>query len=236
MKQRIILLSILFTFSIMSFASHKVYVIHGFGGFRLQMSKINNSLLKEGYLTENYSYHSFSKDIDSVAKELYTKIKAEKIDTVSFVTHSMGALVVRSLYKNIVSKTEFPIIFRIVMVAPPNKGTEVANIYSCKLTRFFFGPNVDKLKTGDNCFAKSLPIPDCEVGIIAGMKGKKPWYNPSLKDDNDGNVSLNLTALGIEKDAVTIHSTHNLMTIQTKVCKLIVSFMKNGAFDKEFLF
>ena len=111
-----------------------------------------------------------------------------------------------------------------------------ANIYSCKLTRFFFGPNVDKLKTGDNCFAKSLPIPDCEVCILAGMKGKKPWYNPSLKDDNDGNVSLNLTTLGIEKDAVEIHSTHNLMTIQTKVCKLIVSFINKGKFNSEYIF
>ena len=76
MRQRIIHLSILFTFSIMSFASHKVYVIHGFGGFKLQMSKINNCLLKEGYATKNYSYHSLSKDIDSVAKELFIKIKA----------------------------------------------------------------------------------------------------------------------------------------------------------------
>ena len=236
MKQRIVHLSILFTFSIMSFASHKVYVIHGFGGIKLQMSKINNSLLKEGYLTENYSYHSFTTDIDSVAKELYIKIKAEKFDSVSFVTHSMGALIVRSLYKNIVSKAEFPFIYRIVMLAPPNKGTEVANIYSCKLTRFFFGPNVEKLKTGDNCFAKSLPVPDCEVGIIAGMKGKKPWYNPSLKDDNDGNVSLNLTTLGNEKDAVAIHSTHNLMTFQTKVCKLIVSFINKGKFNSEYIF
>lgn len=215
-----------------TFANHKVYVIHGFGGFALQMEKINQGLIKEGFLTENYSYPSFSEDLDSIGFDLFRKVKQENFDSVSFVTHSMGALVVRSMYQYLDSTVQFPTIFRIVMLAPPNKGTEVANIYSSPVTKFFLGPNVEYMKTDSDSYANKLPIPNCEIGIIAGIKGKKPWYNPLLKEDNDGNVSLSLTKLGNEKDSAIIHSSHGIMTQQKKVIKLIVSFLRNGFFDK----
>lgn len=232
MKKAIILLCIVFKVSLMSFASQKVYVIHGFGGFKLHMTPLVNALKKEGFETVNYSYHSFSEDIDSVGLKLYNRIKTEKADTVSFVTHSMGALVVRSLYKNIKPNEHFPKIFRIVMIAPPNQGTQVADIYSGWLSSFLFGPNVEKLKTGPDSFASRLPIPDCETGIIAGMKGKKPWYNPSLKEDNDGNVSLVYTRLGNEKDFFSLHSTHNIMILKPLVFKQVVTFLRTAVFDK----
>ena len=217
----------------MTFANHKVYVIHGFGGFALQMEKINQGLIKEGFQTENYSYHSFSEDLDSLGLDLYRKVKFENFDTVSFVTHSMGALVVRSMYKHLNSVTHFPTIFRIVMLAPPNKGTEVADIYSGLVTKFLLGPNVEHMKTDSNSYANKLPVPDCEIGIIAGIKGKKPWFNPFLREDNDGNVSLSLTKLGNEKDAVIIKSRHGFMTQQKSVIKLIISFLKNGSFRND---
>jgi len=214
----------------MTFANHKVYVIHGFGGFTLQMEKINQGLIKEGFLTENYSYHSLSEELDSLGLDLFQKIKHENFDTVSFVTHSMGALVVRSMYQYLNTSAHFPKIFRIVMLAPPNKGTELADIYSGPVTKFLLGPNVEHMKTDPDSYTNKLPVPDCEIGIIAGIKGKKPWFNPFLKEDNDGNVSLSLTKLGNEKDSAIVHSTHGLMTQEKKVIKLIVSFLKTGSF------
>lgn len=212
-------------------ASHKVYVIHGFGGFALQMEKINHSLKIAGFQTENYSYHSFTKDLDSIGKDLYEKVRKENFDSVSFVTHSMGALVVRSMYQFIAKASDFPFIFRIVMVAPPNKGTEMADIFSNPTTEFFLGPNVKHMKTDTFSLANRLPVPDCETGIIAGVKGKKPWFNPFLKNDNDGNVSVNLTTLGNEKDFVLVNATHGWMTQQKKVISYIISFLKTGIFE-----
>ncbi len=232
LKPVLLLFTLIFSCQ-MNFATHKVYVIHGFGGFALQMEKMNQGLKKAGYLTENYSYHSFSKDLDSVGQDLHKKVKQDNFDTVSFVTHSMGALVVRSMYKYIDSTSHFPFIFRIVMIAPPNKGTEMADIFSNPTTEFLLGPNVKHMKTDSDSFANKLPIPTCEVGIIAGKKGKKPWFNPFLKEDNDGNVSVSLTTLGNEKDIAIITATHGLMTQQKKVIKLMNSFMKNGSFKSD---
>jgi hypothetical protein len=216
-------------------ANHKVYVVHGFGGFALQMEKINQGLIKEGYLTENYSYPSFSEDLDSVGLDLYRKVQKDNFDTVSFVTHSMGALVVRSMYQYMDSTVHFPHIFRIVMLAPPNKGTKMADFYSGKRLNFFLGPNVEHMRTDSNSYANKLPIPTCEVGIIAGAKGKKPWFNPFLKEDNDGNISLSLTKLGNEKDFIVIPSIHDLMPLHKKVIKQIISFMKTGSFNKNIM-
>lgn len=216
----------------MSEASHKVYVIHGFGGFALQMEKINQGLIKNGYLTENYSYSSFSRDLDSVGLDLYKKVLKDNFDSVSFVTHSMGALVVRSMYQYIDSTDHFPLLYRIVMLAPPNKGTEVADIYSGPAIKFLLGPNVEHMKTDSDSYANKLPVPKCEIGIIAGIKGKKPWFNPFLKEDNDGNVSFSLTTLGTEKELITVNASHGLMTQKKNVRQFIISFMKTGSFNK----
>lgn len=228
-KFTVILLVIL---PLVTYATHKVYIIHGYGGFALQMEKINQDLTDNGYTTENYSYNGLSEDLDSLGLDVYRKVKQENFDTVSFVTHSMGALIVRSMYQYLNSKEHFPFIFRMVMLAPPNKGTEVADSFSYPTLKFLLGPNVDHMRTDSNSYANNLPIPTCETGIIAGIKGKKPWFNPFLKEDNDGVVSLSLTELGNEKERVIIKSTHGWMPQQKNVIKLISMFMKTGSFTK----
>lgn len=227
-----LILSIVLFFQSVTFASHKVYVIHGFGGFALQMEKINQGLKHEGYLTENYSYPSLTEDLDSVGLDIYQKVKYENFDSVSFVTHSMGALVVRSMYQYLDSKVDFPFIFRIVMLAPPNKGTEIANFYSGSTAEFLLGPNVEHMKTDSNSYANKLPIPTCEVGVIAGIRGKKPWFNPFMQSDNDGIVSITHAFMGNEKDISIIKTTHGLMTQQKIVIKMISNFIRTGNFKK----
>ena len=231
MTKTFFLLFIFLSGSIMLCASQKVYVIHGFGGFGLQMEKINKNVSEAGFVTENSTYPSFSEDLDSIGYDLYQKVRTENYDTVSFVTHSMGALVVRSMYRYITKSTYFPTIFRIVMLAPPNKGTEMADIYSGSITKFFLGPNVEHMKTDSTSYANKLPIPKGEIGIIAGVKGEKPWFNPFLKEDNDGNVSYNLTSLGNEKERIKVKATHGMMTQQKKVIQLIISFLQTGTFS-----
>jgi len=213
-----------------SFATHKVYILHGYGGSLIQMDKINKGLKHEGYDTENYTYPGFKECIDSIGHDLFVKINHENYDSVSFVTHSMGALVVRSMYKYMDPSIHFPFIFRFIMLAPPNKGTEVADFFSNSSLRSFLGPNVVLMRTDSNSYAFKLPLPTCEVGLIVGVKGKKPWFNPFMPDDNDGTVSMKSAILGNEKEIVTVKSMHILMPLKKKVISLVVRFMKSGTF------
>ena len=214
-----------------SLATHKIYILHGYAGTAIQMDKINKGLKHEGYLTENYTYPSFKECIDTIGLNLYKKIKQENYDTVSFVTHSMGALVVRSLYKHIQSGSHFPFIYRFIMLAPPNKGTEVADFFSNSSINSFLGPNVALMRTDSNSYAINLPVPTCEVGLIVGIKGEKPWFNPFMKDDNDGTVTMKQAILGNEKEIKPVRSMHILMPLKKKVITLVIQFMKTGSFE-----
>lgn len=214
-----------------TFATHKVYVIHGFGGSLLQMDKINQGLQKKGYLTENYTYPSFKEDLDSLGMDLCRKISQEHYDTVSFVTHSMGGLVVRSMYQYKAKMANFPFIFRIVMLAPPNKGSQLAEISFGPVAKKVLGPNLKHMKTYPDAYVYKLPIPDAQVGIIAGARGRKPWYNPLLKEDNDGTVGLSSVYMGGERDVVIVHAMHITMPLRPTVVNLVLRFMKSGSFS-----
>jgi hypothetical protein len=220
-------------FTISANATHKVYVLHGFGGTKLQMDKIFQGLRKVGYSTENYTYHSFKEDLDSLGMDLCRKVSQEHFDTVSFVTHSMGGLVVRSMYQYKDKMTTFPFVFRIVMLAPPNKGSQIAEIPFGPVAKKVLGPNLNHMKTYPDAYVHKLPVPTAEVGIIAGARGRKPWYNPLLKEDNDGTVGLSSVYLGAERDVVIIHATHTTMPLRPSVVKLVLRFMKMGSFKNK---
>jgi hypothetical protein len=212
-------------------ANTKVYIIHGHGGNRLLMNKITKHVQNEGYPVENFGYPSFTEDIVSVSERLYNKINAENYDTISFVTHSMGALIVRNLYKRIQKTNGFPTIHRIVMIAPPNNGTPVADyFYPSKFWRFILGKNAIHLTTGDNSGANALPIPDCETGLIFGIKGSKNGYNPFLKADNDGYIVPEHAMLGIEKEIEYIKAGHTSITQKSETIKLVINFLEKGMF------
>jgi len=213
-------------------AKHEVYVIHGFCSARIVMHKINRYLQKAHYTTKNYGYKSIDIDLDSLGKQLYFSIKKSGYDSISFVTHSMGALVVRSMLKYSEKDSCFPHIYRIVMLAPPNKGAEIADVFSSKkFFKRFFDPNISKMKTDSNSYTNKLPIPKhSEIGLIVGIRGNKKGYSQYIKNDNDGALTPTKAYLGIEKDAILIKKEHTLMTQSLYVCRLIAEFLKQGVF------
>lgn len=233
-KLRLSLLIIVSIFSITTRASYKVYLLHGFGGLGLEMEGVHKAIEEEGYSCENYTYMSLVKDVDLVGQLLFNKIQADDIDTISFVTHSMGALVVRSLYEHMDSLTCFPFIHRIVMIAPPNNGSPVADF----LVQFSFinsiiGPNINNLTTNPVTGAGKYPIPTCEVGLIAGTYGGDKGLNVFFTGENDGVLSPQQTKMGIEKDVVFVKSWHIGLLFNEKVMKLVVNFLENGNFTNE---
>lgn len=215
--------------------THKVFVIHGLGGFRLIMKRIFKSLINENYIAENYRYKSMTKDLNTLGKQLYGKIKESNCDTVSFVTHSMGALVVRLMLQYSMNDGNFPLIYRIVMIAPPNSGSELADFYySFKILRKLLGPRLEHMITDSGSLANRLPVPvNSEIGIIAGHSGKRRLYNPFIKEDNDGVLTPKRTRLGVEKDFIIIKGSHSLITQKKHVCNLVVEFLKFGCFKSK---
>lgn len=232
MKKNILSLIILL-FGLMPLqAVQKIYLIHGFAGLGIEMQKISYNLTKAGFNNEIISYPSLLQDVDTVAKTIYHKILADKPDTVSFITHSMGGLVARSLYHYIKPGDKFPVIKQMIMIAPPNKGTPVADYFiQSKLITSLAGPNIKNLTTDSKTGASRYPVPKCEVGIILGIAKNKFGYNLFLEEDNDGLVIPKHAKLGVEKEIAFIKASHTGLLLKNQTVKLVLNFLKYGKFS-----
>ncbi|MEA4981886.1 MAG: hypothetical protein VB066_04135 [Paludibacter sp.] len=227
----ILLIVILFSATTAN-ASLKIYLIHGYAGPGFEMTNIQKAIDKEGYVTENYIYQSMVKDVEVVGKEVFEKVQKENYDTVCFVTHSMGALVVRAMYEQMDSLTAFPFIHRIVMIAPPNNGSPVADFFAqFTFLKFIVGPNINNLTTNPETGAGKYPVPTCEVGLIAGSYNAQHGYNIFVKGDNDGVLIPEMTKMGIEKDVVFVKSSHVGLLYNKRVIKHVLSFLRKGKFS-----
>lgn len=227
-----ILVITILIFSNVLTAGTKTYLLHGYGGFAFEMKGVHKALQDRGAVSEIFPYPSYSQDVDSVACELYTKIKKENLDTVCFVTHSMGALVVRALFGKIVPGDSFPVTHRLVMIAPPNKGTSVADFFiRSKFIRYLAGPNIKNLTTDTLSGASRYPLPSCETGLIIGSYGEGKRVNLFIHRENDGIVATDQAILGNEKDILQFKSWHWGLLYQKKVIDQTLYFLQNGKFQ-----
>lgn len=212
--------------------SNKIYLIHGFGSLPFSFIRIEQELSKRGYSIKNYGYNSIGTDLDTIGFRLYKELLCSKYDSISFVTHSMGALVVRSMCKYIDTTSSFPLIFRIVMIAPPNHGAEIADFFSSNsFINTILGPNLKKMRTDSNSYVKSLPLPLCkEVGVIIGIGQKGFWFKKDINEPTDGYLTPKKTLLGIEKDVAFVKEHHLMLTMKKEVVDLVVNFIEKGSF------
>jgi hypothetical protein len=146
----------------------------------------------------------------------------------------MGALVVRSMYEKLDSLSGFPFVHRIVMIAPPNNGSPIADFFSqFKFVKYIIGPNINNLTTNKISGASKYPIPTCEVGLIAGSFGGKRGFNMFINSDNDGVLIPENTKMGIEKDVVFVKSWHVGLLFNKKVIRYVNNFIQLGKFKIE---
>ena len=216
-------------------ATHKVFVLHGWANTKLIMTKVCKDLDRAGFDYINYHYPSFKEELDSLGKNLYLEVKKQKIDSVSFVTFSMGGLVFRNMLKYAYQDDDFPNIFRVVMIAPPNQGADIADFFkNSELFHKFLGPNVKPMETDSNSYVHTLPIPkNCNVGVIVGTRKNPHGFNPFIEGDNDGLIKPEHTLLGNETDVIIFKLNHLALVNRKKSRKMVVKFLQKGYFNEK---
>ena len=208
---------------------HVVMLVHGLGRSASAFTLLEDSLRGEGYETANVNYPSTRLGIAAHADNLEQIILSlEGVTTLSFVTHSLGGLVVRDLLAREREWRNKIAIHRLVMIAPPNKGSQVADrLKEVPAFRWLTGESGQGLTTAA---AAKLPVPTVEFGIIAGGRGNANGFNPLLPGDNDGFVTVAETALDGARDFLLVRTTHGLVDDHPQTIDATLSFLRDGCF------
>src|SRR5208282_2719940 len=150
-------------------APEEVILLHGLCRTSHSMAKMERALTEAGYQVKNVDYPSRKAPIQQLADDAIGKAVgdcqrdgAAKID---FVTHSLGGILVRSY----LARHTIPSLGRVVMLAPPNQGSEVVDKLGWLfLFKWINGPAGTELGTDKNSTPNKLGTANFPLGIIAG--------------------------------------------------------------------
>lgn len=208
-----------------------VVVLHGLRRSAWAMSRIESSLREAGYRVYNHDYPSTSAPVETLANaqisEALNWCRAEASQRVHFVTHSMGGILVRSYLQD----NAIPELGRVVMLAPPNHGSEVVDrLQDWWLFQKLMGPAGQQLGTGPEGIAAQLAPVSAEIGVIAGSRTVDPWLSWIIPGEDDGKVSLPSTRLSEMRDYLVVPASHSFIMRKKAVIRQVLTFLQHGYF------
>lgn len=209
----------------------KVVLLHGLARTSRSMRPIDKFLKREGFSVFNLNYPSRKKSIEELGKFVREQIQSneEKGIKLDFVTHSMGGIILRYIMK----VDPLPNLGRVVMLGPPNQGSEVVDRLS-KLKIFkLMGPASLQLGTSSDGFVNTLGKVDFDLGIIAGNRSINPFLSFLISGPDDGKVSVERTKVIGMNDFMIVHCSHSFYMSNLNVKEEVRSYLKNGYFVKK---
>ncbi|MFC2157358.1 esterase/lipase family protein [Acidobacteriota bacterium] len=210
---------------------HRVILLHGLGRSAKSMTPLQKSLSEAGYEVYNVGYVSTEHSIEDLAETvLGTFIRMlEDADgsKIHFVTHSMGGIMVRQYLK----AHRLPILGRVVMISPPNQGTELVDRFKGIFLFKGYGPAGKQLSSQEDSLPNTLGPVDFELGVIAGNRTLNPVYSLMLPGPDDGVIPVERTKVTGMTDFIIMPHTHPFIMKKADVIDQVLYFLENGEFD-----
>jgi len=194
------------------------------------MSKLEQALQQKGYHVHNVSYASTRKKIEQLAEEAIGPVlklcPAEH--KLHFVTHSLGGILVRQY----LSQHEIENLGRVVMLGPPNKGSEVVDrLRDFPGFRFINGEAGLELGTGEGSVPRKLGAANFDLGIIAGTRSIDLILSRMISGPDDGKVSVENTKLEGMHEHLEMDVTHTFMMRNNAVIEQVIHYLETGKFS-----
>ncbi len=214
-------------------ASECVVLIHGLARTASAMKPLIKPLENKGYQVVNVDYPSRKHPIETLAPmavETLGVLRCDNPEKVHFVTHSLGGILVR--YQ--AEKVGIEDLGRVVMIAPPNQGSEVVDhLRDVPGFSVFNGPAGLQLGTDSNSIPKQLGAVDFSLGVIAGTDTINPILSQYLPNPDDGKVSLESTQVDGMDDFIVFPHTHTFIMRSKAVIAQVLYFLQQGKFNHE---
>jgi len=208
-----------------------VVLIHGLGRTAWSMKRLEWALSREGYRVISMTYPSTRVSVERASGDwlagLLRQPIADRTAKIHFVTHSLGGIILREY----LSRQPIENLGRVVMLAPPNRGSELVDrLRQNWLYQRFTGPAGQQLGTEDSSLPNRIGPARFEVGIIAGDRSLNPRFSAWIPGPDDGKVSVRSTRLEGMTDFLQVHRSHTWMMWRQDVVGAVTSFLKRGCF------
>ena len=139
-------------------------LLHGLGRSGRVMRPLARELALAGYRVHNLDYPSTRATPDELVEHLHREISGccAWSGRVHFVTHSLGGVLARAY----LAAHPMPQLGRVVMLAPPNHGSEYVDVAGdWRLFRVVLGPTAMQLGTASTSLPNRLPA--------RGLRGRR---------------------------------------------------------------
>lgn len=210
-----------------------VVLIHGLGRTGMSMRVIAAALRKAGYptLSPSYGLRRSMPEIVDYLRPRIAAFAAAHPGTLHIVTHSLGGLVSRAF----INAHRPEQLGRVVMLAPPNAGSELADfLFRLGLHGVILGPVGPHLRTGRaDAHENELGRVDFDLGVIAGNLALDPIIAPRLLPGaNDGKVAVEATKIDGMRDHIVLPVQHTFMVQDSRVIEQVKAYLATGAFSR----
>lgn len=210
-----------------------VVLLHGLWRSSWSMKSLEWGLADAGFGVVNLTYPSLSYPIQELAEmaveEGLAGCREQGLKYIHFVTHSLGGILVRQY----LARHAIEGLRRVVMLGPPNQGSQVADyVHSLDLLRPVTPQAVEQLGTGEKSVPLQLGPVNFELGVIAGTAAQGGMFPAQPEGASDGTVAVVETVVPGMLDFLEMPVGHTFMMWNEAVLEQVIHFLRYGAFDR----
>ena len=196
-------------------ARELVVVLHGMGRTARSMRPVEAALRSAGFDVLNIGYSSYCCSIPELGTMVRREIDAKRLPEharLHFVGHSLGNIIARW----VIAQADAPTgVGRLVMLAPPNQGAQMANRFA-PFAGWLLEP-IDELRHDSTATVRRIPTPaGVEIGVIAGR--------------HDSTVRIEETHVAGETAHIVVKANHTFIMREPEVQRLTIEFLRSGRF------
>jgi triacylglycerol lipase len=211
--------------------AESVVIVHGLGRTPASMAILEARLQSAGFRVVNFGYPSTSEPMEDLVDRLGHELGtccADEMETVHFVTHSMGWLLVRSY----LAQQPEAHLGRMVMLSPPNQGSEIVDAFAdSPLLQSLIGPAGSKLGTDSEGISSQLGPVRFNLGIVTGDRSINPLGSWLIPGPDDGKVGVNRARVPEATAFMVVPATHTFIMNRKDVAEEVVYFLREGRFQ-----
>jgi hypothetical protein len=207
-----------------------VVLLHGLGRSPDSMRALARGLAAQGYAVHNLGYPSRDATLAELAEGLADEIERCCQDPdvpLHFVTHSMGGILLRSLLDGDRRPGN---LGRVVMLAPPNQGSEWVDELRGRALFRLAGPAAAELGTDDRSAPRRLGPVDFELGVLAGNRSWNPLGSWLIPGADDGTVAVAHARVAGMRDFRVVPTSHHRILRDRRALREVVYFLEHGRF------